>query len=56
MAEGVVDSNLETPKAQIVNRWVGVQMEQMGHLKIRVHFEKERKISRWFQGGKIHTP
>jgi hypothetical protein len=28
MAEGVIDSNLETPKAQIVNGWVGVQMEQ----------------------------
>lgn len=55
MAEGVVDSNLETPKAQIVNGWVGVQIGTMGHLKIRVHFEKERKISRRFQGER-YTP
>jgi hypothetical protein len=55
MAEGVVDSNLETPKAQIVNRWVGVQMEQWVT-------SKSKFILKWkgeYQGdfkGERYTP
>ncbi len=54
MAEGVVDSNLETSKAQIVNGWVGVQMEQWVTSKSEFILKRKGKYQGDFKGKDTH--